>query len=199
MKQTVIYVHGKGGNAGEVEHYRPLFPESEVIGFDYRSNDPWSAETEFDRFFSEKRAECDSLVLIANSIGAFFSLSALSEKTVDRAFLISPVVDMERLILDMLKYEGLTEDDLRDRKEIPSASGEVLSWEYLSYVRRNPIKWSVPTSILYGDRDFLTSPETISAFAERSGAELVVMKGGEHWFHTDEQMKFLDDFIRSRV
>lgn len=37
LKQLVIYVHGKGGNASEAEHYKSLFPESDVIGFDYGS------------------------------------------------------------------------------------------------------------------------------------------------------------------
>ena len=37
MKELVIYVHGKGGEAEEAEHYKPLFPKSDVIGFDYKS------------------------------------------------------------------------------------------------------------------------------------------------------------------
>ena len=37
MKQIVVYVHGKGGSAEEAEHYKFLFPDSEVIGFDYRA------------------------------------------------------------------------------------------------------------------------------------------------------------------
>ena len=37
MKNIVIYVHGKGGSAAEAEHYRQLFPDSEVIGFDYHA------------------------------------------------------------------------------------------------------------------------------------------------------------------
>ncbi len=28
----ILYVHGKGGNAEESEHYKPLFPADEVIG-----------------------------------------------------------------------------------------------------------------------------------------------------------------------
>ena len=28
-----------------------------------------------------------------------------------------------------------------------------------------------------------------------TGAELTVMPGGEHWFHTEEQMRFLDEWI----
>ena len=37
MKQIVIYVHGKGGTSEEARHYQPLFAESDVIGFDYKS------------------------------------------------------------------------------------------------------------------------------------------------------------------
>ena len=52
--------------------------------------------------------------------------------------------------------------------------------------RRNPIKWSVPTHILYSENDNLTSIEVISAFAKSCNADLTVMKNGEHWFHMDE-------------
>ena len=43
MKQIVVYVHGKGGSAEEAEHYSALFPDSEVLGFDYRAQTPWEA------------------------------------------------------------------------------------------------------------------------------------------------------------
>ena len=94
-KNIVIYVHGKGGSAEEAEHYKPLFPDSKIIGFDYRAQTPWEAKEEFAYFFAEKRRHCDKLTLIANSIGAFFSLMSLDAACVDRAYLISPVVDME--------------------------------------------------------------------------------------------------------
>ena len=32
MKESMIYVHGKGGSAEEADHYRPLFPNCEIIG-----------------------------------------------------------------------------------------------------------------------------------------------------------------------
>lgn len=41
MRRLVIYVHGKGGDAGEAKYYQSLFAESEVIGFDYRTQKPW--------------------------------------------------------------------------------------------------------------------------------------------------------------
>ena len=195
MRQLIVYVHGRGGSAGEAEHYRPLFPGCEVVGFDYRAQTPWEAREEFPRFFDPLRTECGSLTLIANSIGAFFSMAALSGKQVDRALFISPVVDMEKLISGMMARAGITEEELRARKEIPTGFGETLSWDWLLDVRRHPIRWDVPARILYGEHDFLTSPETRSSFAARIGAPLTVMPGGEHWFHTPEQMAFLDRWI----
>lgn len=199
MKNIVVYVHGKGGSAEEAVHYKPLFPESEVIGFDYRSQTPWEAAGEFPLFFAGLRERCDRLTLIANSIGAFFSMSSLNETMADDARFISPVVDMERLIGDMMMWAGVSERELAERSEIPTDFGEVLSWRYLTYVREHPVVWHVPTRILYGERDELTSFETISAFAGRIGAELTVMPGGEHWFHTDEQMHFFDNWLTKRT
>ena len=196
MKQIVVYVHGKGGSAEEAEHYSALFPDSEVLGFDYRAQTPWEAREEFPRFFAAQRARCGRLTLIANSIGAYLSLSSLDETLVDKAHFISPVVDMEKLIGNRMLWSNVTEAQLAERGEIATDFGETLSWRYLCYVREHPAAWRVPTRILYGERDNLTSLETISAFATRHGAGLTVMPGGEHWFHTAEQMKFLDDWLR---
>ena len=44
MKDLIVYVHGKGGSAEEAEHYAMLFPNHEVIGFDYKSQTPWEAK-----------------------------------------------------------------------------------------------------------------------------------------------------------
>ena len=195
MKDLIVYVHGKGGTAQEAEHYKPLFAECEVIGFDYRSQTPWEAKDEFPPFFDEQRKCCSRLLLIANSIGAFFALSALNETLVDKAYFISPVVDMETLICNMLAQSNITERELAERSEITTPFGETLSWRYLCYVREHPVSWCIPTRILYGGQDNLTSIETISAFARKCNAELSVMPDGEHWFHTKDQMKFLDNWI----
>ena len=197
MKDLLIYIHGKGGSAEEADHYKPLFPNGEVIGFDYRSQTPWEAKEEFPAFFAQQRQRCDRMTLIANSIGAFFSMSALDETLADRAYLISPVVDMENLIGNMMQWAQVTEPELARKREIATEFGETLSWDYLCYVREYPIVWNVPTRILYGEHDDLTSIETVSAFAGRCHAKLTVMPGGEHWFHTAGQLRFLDDWITS--
>ena len=195
MKDLIVYVHGKGGSAQEAEHYKSLFPKDEVIGFDYRSQTPWQAKKEFFAFFTDQRGRCEHLTLVANSIGAYFSMASLDETLVDKAYFISPIADMERLIRDMMSWAGVTERELAERSLIETDFGETLSAEYLRYVREHPVSWRVPTSILYGERDNLTSLETVSGFASRIGAGLTVMPGGEHWFHTEEQMRFLDEWI----
>lgn len=199
MRRIILYIHGKGGNAEEANHYRPLFPESDVIGFDYTAQNPWDAQNEFPGLFDSCSKGYDEVILIANSIGAFFAMSALAEKNIAKAYFISPIVNMEKLIGDMMLWANVTEDELKSKQEIPTAFEETLSWEYLCYVREHPITWSIPTCILYGGKDRLTSRETISGFADQTGAGLTVMEDGEHWFHTNAQMQFLDDWIRRSV
>ena len=195
MKELVVYIHGKGGCAGESEHYKPLFPDCEVVGLDYQTFTPWETGKEIPEAVIKLKGKYDSIVLIANSIGAFFSMHAGIDAIIRCAYFISPVVDMEQLILNMMSLAKVTERELEEKGVIPTSFDEDLSWDYLCYVRKHPVCWTVPTRILYGTRDNLTSHETISAFAETHGAELTVMEDGEHWFHTDEQMRFLDNWI----
>ena len=86
-------------------------------------------------------------------------MNALSEEQIDRALFISPIVNMERLITDMMMWANVTEEE----------------------------------------KDHLTSMKTISGFSNQTGASLTVMKSGEHWFHTEEQMEFLDHWIRETM
>ena len=199
MKKLVIYVHGKGGTAEEAKHYRTLFVESDVIGFDYKSQNPWEAKIEFSDFYDLHSKEYNSVILVANSIGAFFSMHALAEKNISKALFISPISNMEKLITNMMIWSNVTEEELCRKKEISTGFGETLSWEYLCYVRKHPIKWNIPTCILYGANDNLTSLETVSEFAKQIGASLTIMNDGEHWFHTNEQMEFLDNWIRNSI
>lgn len=197
MKKSVIYIHGKGGTPKECEHYRTLFDGFDIIGFEYKAQTPWEAKNEFAELFDTYSKDYEYIILIANSIGAFLALYSLADKPIDKALLISPVADMELLIKNMMRMSGIDEEELSDKGEITTDFGETLSWRYLCFVRENPIAWHIPTYILYGENDDLTSEAAITAFATRVNARLTVMKNGEHWFHTEKQMKFLDDWIKN--
>ena len=195
---AVLYIHGKGGSADEAEHYRLLFPSCHVLGLDYTGTTPWDAGEEIRKAIAALKANYDRISIIANSIGAFFSMYADIGDDVSHAFFISPIVDMEKLISDMLGFACVTEAELREKETIETEFGEELSWEYLCFIRDHPIHWEVPTDILYGSEDHLTSIETIKSFADSHQASLTIMEGGEHWFHTAEQMQFLDHWIKTR-
>ena len=196
MNNIVVYVHGKGGSAEEAARYKALFPDSEVIGFDYLAQTPWEAKEEFPPFFAGLRQRCGRLTLIASSIGAFFSLSALDETLVDQDashFSRDGHGEADR------QYDAVgkrhTSGSLRKSRRSPQRSEKRCRGGISAMCGSIRFQWRVPTRILYGERDNLTSLETISAFAEGIGAELTVMPGGEHWFHTEEQMRFLDRWI----
>ena len=148
--KAVLYVHGKGGNASESTHYEKLFPDCKVIGLDYKTFSPWETGKEIHEAVVGLKTDAESIILIANSIGAFFSMNANLNGLIEKAYFISPLVNMEKLICDMMNRANVTEAELEQRKIIPTDFGEELSWEYLCYVREHPLNWLVPTSILCG-------------------------------------------------
>ena len=193
--KVVLYVHGKGGSAAEAKFYEDIFTECAVLGFDYKAETPWESIGEFQAEAKSLLAEYDGIILVANSIGAYFSLLSLSDMPIEKAYFISPIVNMEKLILDMMHWTGVTEDELQEKGIIATEFGEALSWEYLAWVRSHPVSWHIPTEILYGSEDKLQSVDTIKAFADDIGAGLTIMEQGEHWFHTEEQLQFLRGWL----
>ena len=193
--QAVLYIHGKGGSATESEHYQLLFPDSDMIGLDYHTFTPWETGKEIREAVADLKTRYKNIILIANSIGAFFSMNAGIEDMIQQAYFISPIVDMVQLITNMMTWANVTELELKSAGFIHTEFGEDLSWDYLCYVRSHPVSWYVPTHILYGSSDQLTSIDTISNFANEHHASLTIMDGGEHWFHTKEQLQFLDNWM----
>ena len=183
----------------ESEHYKLLFTNCEVIGLDYQTFTPWETGKEIRIAVEELKGKYENVILIANSIGAFFSMNAGIDEMIQKAYFISPIVDMDKLITDMMQWVNVSESELESEGIIHTDYGEDLSWEYLSYVRSHPIEWRVPTQILYGRNDHLTSLETITDFANKHQATLTVMEDGEHWFHTEKQMAFLDNWIKELI
>ncbi len=194
-RRAVLYLHGLGGSAAEAEHYRPLFSDCDVIGLDYHGIAPWDAGAEIKEKVEKLRSEYESVALIGNSLGAFLAMHAGVDSRLDRAYFISPVVDMESLILSGMARDGVTEEMLKEKGSVPASIGPAHSWDYLCYVRTHPVEWRVPTAILYAEHDGLMPYETVAAFAKAHRASLTVMPDGEHWFHTEEQMRFLDEWL----
>lgn len=59
-------------------------------------------------------------------------MTALSDERILEAFFISQIVDMVKLINDMMTWAGVTEAQLKKRGEIQTDFGETLSWKYFA-------------------------------------------------------------------
>lgn len=117
MKNAVVYIHGKGGSADEALYYKKFFNDAyDVLRFDYKSELPWQAGEEFQNYFDSLIPNYNEILLIANSIGAYFSMLSLSEKPIKKALFVSPIVDMKNIILHMMKRAKISEEELRLKK-----------------------------------------------------------------------------------
>lgn len=138
--------------------------------------------------------------IFACSMGAYFSLLAYKDEDIKQCMFLSPVVNMERIINNMMTWFNISEDKLKSEKEVSTPIGQTLYWDYYSYVKENPIvKWYKPTSILYGAKDELCEFETLSSFAKLFNCDLKIMSNGEHYFHTEEQLEFFRQWVKERI
>ncbi|WP_421908857.1 alpha/beta hydrolase [Methanolacinia petrolearia] len=136
--------------------------------------------------------------LFACNIGAYFSLLAYHNLDLEQSLFLFPIVNMERLIENMMKNNGISEERLNIEGRIQLPDGQALDINYYRYVKDNPVsfEWKSPTSILYGSKDDLSEWKEISGFSSRYKAPVTVLEGGEHFFHTDEQLRAFDSWAK---
>ena len=138
--------------------------------------------------------------LFACSMGAYFSLSAYKNYKFRQALFLSPVVDMQRIIENMMKWFNVTCERLQKEQTIETPIGQKLYWDYYCYVKDNPINiWNTHTDILYGDKDELCEADTINNFTEKYGCGLEIVEGGEHYFHTEKQLAVFRQWLQKHI
>ena len=206
-----IYVHGRYASKEEASNFSEyIIPKGyQVLSFDLpehgeRKKEKYSgtvqnAVSDLREIYKSVKEKYDSISLFACSLGAYFSLIAYSDIKFTKCMFLSPVLDMQKLIENMMKWSNISETQLFKEKEIQATFGEKLSWEYYRYVKEHPVnKWESTTYILYGEKDSLTDRFTLDAFSNKFKARVKVMINGEHYFHTPEQLSFLEIWIREQ-
>ena len=207
-----LYIHGKMGCKEEAAHFAEIVcPKGyqelsiDLTGHGERTVEmerfvPWEVVPELQAVYGFAQQRWKKISLYANSIGAYFSLLAFQEAKLEKSLFVSPILDMEKLIRDMMGWAGVTQEQLMEAGEIPTAFGEALSWKYLTYGLEHRIaKWDSPTAILYAGQDHLTARKTVEEFARRFGCTVTIMENGEHWFHTQEQLAVLDVWLQKET
>ena len=132
----------------------------------------------------------------ACSIGAYFSLLAYKDEDLKQCLFLSPVVNMKIIIENMMLWSNTTEKELNEKQEIKTDFGQTLYWDYYLYVKENPItNWNKKTYILYGNKDNMQNESIIKDFSNEFNCDLTILKNGEHYFHTEEQLNFYSDWL----
>lgn len=136
--------------------------------------------------------------LFGCSIGAWFSMLAYEEERLLQTLFLSPVVDMERIISNIMTWFSVSETQLLQEQEVQTPV-KTLYWDYYQYVKTHPVRWNHPTALLYGEADNLCEYDCVKQFAGRCNAAMTVMKEGEHFFHTGEQLAFFRQWLQCRI
>ena len=205
-RKVYLYIHGKNGCKEEAERfaYTACAAGWQVLAIDLPEHGarkdrpekllPLVAVPEIQAVYARMKPVWAHIRLYGVSIGAWFAMQALQEDAPEKALLVSPVVDLNDLIHHRMQAANVTEAQLEAAGEIPTSSGETLSWQYLCWVKEHPLHWKAPTQVLYGTADALTSWETLERFRRRSGAHLTLLADGDHWFHTEMQLAVLQSW-----
>ena len=134
--------------------------------------------------------------LWACSMGAYFSLVAYKNEEIKQCLFLSPVVNMKVIIDNMMLWSNTTEEELEEKQEIKTDFGQTLYWDYYKYVKDNPIiNWNKKTYILYGNKDNMQNEDIIKNFSNKFNCDLTILENGEHYFHTEEQLKFYKEWL----
>lgn len=207
-RKIYLYIHGQGGNKEEAQSivkvicrygYQVLsidLPEHGERKGEIDSFDPWHIVPELTGVMGFVKMHWERVSLFANSIGAWFSILSFGNECLDNCLFVSPVLDMKQLMLKMMGWANVTEEQLKKELIIPTTFDQTLSWRYWEYALSHPItKWEVPTKILYGGNDNLIDRDIVEHFAHKFHCDLDVMESGEHWFHTEEQLKVMHKWL----
>jgi alpha-beta hydrolase superfamily lysophospholipase len=168
-EKVYIFVHGRMSCKEDANEFAKIVTKIgyQVLSFDLPEHgdrkdgscpcDVWNCISDLDIIGKYVQQNWDSISLFACSLGAYLSLLAYKNYSIKNCLFLSPILNMERLIRNMMNRFGVSEELLKEKRKIAAPSGETLDWDYFCYVKEHPInKWDVPTAILFGSEDNLT-------------------------------------------
>lgn len=210
--KIIIAIHGAESNKEDkpIELVANLAVQKgyQIISFDLpehgqRKNDKTLCKVqncikELQLILQYAKEHAKHISVFANSIGAYFSLMSFQNDTLDKVLFLSPIVNMERLIENIMAWFQISSEQLKAKQIITTPMNQTLYWDYYCFVKEHPIlKWNHPTKILYGSEDELCEFDIISGFTDRFNCTLTVAEGYKHYFHTAKQMALFSRWLES--
>lgn len=190
-EKVYIYAHGQCGSKEDAELLASVVCEQgwQVISFDLSRHGQRRHEQRW-----------DEVALFAVSLGAWLGLQSFRNEKLSDCLFVSPILDMKYVISNIMRRAGVSEERLKQERMILTYVGQPLFWEYWSFVLNNPItKWETLSRILYAENDDMMPLYIAKNFAQKFDCDLSVMKNGEHWFHTPQQLDYLRRWIKLAV
>lgn len=213
-QKVIIAVHGNLSNKEDVPieilAKNSIDKGYQVLSFDLpehgdRKTDKMPCKVQYcvqdlQKIMDYVKCRWSNICLFANSMGAYFSLLAYKDRPIEKVWFLSPVVDMLQIINNMMQWFQISEERLQREQTISTPIGQNLYWDYYTFVKKHPIKqWDFETYILYGSQDDICDIETISKFADNYSCDLRVIQDAEHYFHTEQQLKILNDWFHDVI
>ncbi|MGL4773558.1 MAG: alpha/beta hydrolase [Clostridium sp.] len=210
--KVYIYVHGKMGCKENAEHFAEKANTKgyQVISFDLpehgeRKNEDypimvWNGVKDLKIISNYVTNNWKEISLFGCSLGAYFSLLAYKDLNLKKSLLQCPVLNMEKLISNMMMWFNITEEQLKKEKAISTPMGETLYWDYWTYTKENPVEgWEHQTYIFYPSEDNLTERSVVDEFVNTHRANLKVLHGAEHYFTEEKYLKELDVWVEENI
>lgn len=195
-KKIAVYIHGAHGSSQEVSDYEFLKGRFDVVGLDYQDGNPWELKETIQKEFERITDGYEDIIVIANSIGAFYTYEYLSDYNIKQAFFISPIVSMFQTIVDLMVMYNIKDKQLEKKRFITLEDGTVLSFNFYQQVSNEDDSWDKPTEILYGSYDEQVYVQSMIEFLEKHPlAKLTVKEDAEHYFNSPEEKEFIRDWI----
>ena len=209
--RAYLFVHGKMSNKESAEAFAEIAADKgcQTISFDLPEHGE-RTDKEYPCNITNGIADLTQIgdyvfknwktvSLFGSSLGAFFSLHAYRDRHFENCLFQSPIVNMEYLIHQMFIWFNLSEEELREKGEIPTPI-DTMSWPYYLYVKDHPIdRWTAPTHILYGAKDNLQSREVINEFVGKFNCRLTVSENSEHAFMEESDMPIVTAWMKENT
>lgn len=208
-KSCYIFIHGHGGNKFEAERFALLAQDYQVLTIDLPGHGerkdienfvPWRVEKELKKVIEYAKQRWSKIYIRATSIGVYFSLLAFKYEKIEKCLFVSPLLDMQRMILDLMNFAKVTKEQLQEKNEIKTSIGQTLSWEYYCFAKDNPIKAICKdTYILYANGDEVIPQDTVEKFVQENKCNLTIIKGCEHWLHLPNEIKKMEQWEKTTI
>lgn len=138
----------------------------------------------------------EHICLFGCSLGAYYALASYFQEKIARCLFLSPIVNMQEIIENMMTTFAISELQLQQQLEIMTPIGISLYWDYYKYVKDHPIAyWPCKTNILYGRQDDVCSLASLQSFVKMHQAKLTIDASGEHFYHTKKQLATFQNWL----